>query len=157
MQGKLFQRCTHFLYWSVLYLGGKVNTRRMLQPDMESIFTKIIYEIFWSYETIMGIFKIIKIKCFYPPRILDEHWSIYSCLQIHPERTGFNVCAEYTRPQLTFLALVPCLYRFHYSSPRLILLHKKVESTTYINISPLLSKLERISSKLKKFNKKHLK
>ena len=26
-----------------------------------------------------------------------------------PERTGFNVYAEYTRPQLTFLALVPCL------------------------------------------------
>ena len=44
MQGKLF----HFLYCSVLSLGGKVNTRRMLQPDMESIFTKIIYKIFWS-------------------------------------------------------------------------------------------------------------
>ena len=40
MQGKLFQRCTHFLYCSVLSLAGKVNTRRMSQPDMESIFTK---------------------------------------------------------------------------------------------------------------------
>ena len=50
MQGKLFQRCTHFLYCSVLSLGGKVNTRRMSQPDMESIFTKIIFEIFWSQE-----------------------------------------------------------------------------------------------------------
>ena len=48
MQGKLFQRFTHFLYCSVLSLGGKVNTRRMSQPDMESIFTKIIYEIFLS-------------------------------------------------------------------------------------------------------------
>ena len=48
MEGKLFQRCTHFLYCSVLSLDGKVNTRRMSQPDMESIFTKIIYEIFWS-------------------------------------------------------------------------------------------------------------
>ena len=48
MQGKLFQRCTQFLYCSVLSSGGKVNTRRMSQPDMESIFTKIIYEIFWS-------------------------------------------------------------------------------------------------------------
>ena len=37
-----------FLYCSVLSLGGKVNTRRISQPDMESIFTKIIYEIFWS-------------------------------------------------------------------------------------------------------------
>ena len=27
----------HFLYCSVLSLGGKVNTRRMSQPDMESI------------------------------------------------------------------------------------------------------------------------
>ena len=40
MQGKLFQRCTHFLYCSVLSLGGKVNTRRIPQPDMGSIFTK---------------------------------------------------------------------------------------------------------------------
>ena len=38
MQGKLFQRCTHLLYCSVLSLGGKVNTRRMSKPDMESIF-----------------------------------------------------------------------------------------------------------------------
>ena len=45
MQGKLFQRCTHFLYCS---LGEKVNTRRMSHPDKESIFTQIIYEIFWS-------------------------------------------------------------------------------------------------------------
>jgi len=48
MQGKLFQRCTNFLYFSVLSLGGKVNTRRMSEPDMESIFTKIIYAICWS-------------------------------------------------------------------------------------------------------------
>ena len=38
MQGKLFQRCTHLLYCSVLSLGGNVNTRRMSQPDMGSIF-----------------------------------------------------------------------------------------------------------------------
>ena len=38
MQGKLFQKCTHLLYCSVLSLGGNVNTRRMLQPDMGSIF-----------------------------------------------------------------------------------------------------------------------
>ena len=45
-QGKLFQRCTHFLYCSVPSLGGKINTIRMSQPDMESIFTKMIYELF---------------------------------------------------------------------------------------------------------------
>ena len=48
----------------------------MLQPDMESIFTKII--------------KIIKIKCFVPPRILEEHWCIYFCSQIPPRENWFQ-------------------------------------------------------------------
>ena len=49
MQGKIFQKCTYLLYCSVLSLGGNVNTRRMLQPDMGSIFShKKINEIFWS-------------------------------------------------------------------------------------------------------------
>ena len=38
MQGKLFQRCTHLLYCSVLSLGGNVNRRRMSKPDMGPIF-----------------------------------------------------------------------------------------------------------------------
>ena len=38
MQGKLFQKCTHLLYCSVLSLGGNVNTRRMSKPDMGSLF-----------------------------------------------------------------------------------------------------------------------
>ena len=38
MQGKLFQRCTHLLYWSVLSQGGNVNTRRMSKSGMGSIF-----------------------------------------------------------------------------------------------------------------------
>ena len=38
MYGKLFQRCTHLLYCSVLSLGGNINTRRISQPDMGSIF-----------------------------------------------------------------------------------------------------------------------
>ena len=45
---KVISEVYAFSYCSVLSLGGKVNTRRMSQPDMESIFTKIIYEIFWS-------------------------------------------------------------------------------------------------------------
>ena len=32
MQGKLFQRCTHLLYCSVLSLGGNVNTGWMSKP-----------------------------------------------------------------------------------------------------------------------------
>jgi len=38
MQGKLFQKCMHVLYCSVLSLGGNVNTRWMSKPDMGSIF-----------------------------------------------------------------------------------------------------------------------
>ena len=38
IQGKLFQRCTYFLYCSVLSLGGNIYTRRMSKPDMGSIF-----------------------------------------------------------------------------------------------------------------------
>ena len=38
-QGKLFQRCTHLLYCSVLSLGGNVNTRRMSKLDMDPSFT----------------------------------------------------------------------------------------------------------------------
>ena len=72
MRGKLFQKSSHFVYCSILSLGGKVNTRRMSQPDMDM-----------------------------------EHWCIYFVFKFHPARTGFNMYAEYTRPQLTFLALVP--------------------------------------------------
>ena len=77
----------------------------MSQPDMESIFTKIIYEIFWSQETIMWIFEIIKIKCFYPPRILDEHWCIYSCLQIPPRENWF----QYVRRVYATAINFPCI------------------------------------------------
>ena len=102
MQGKLFQKCTHFLYYSVLSLGGEVNTRRPAQPDMESIFTKIINEMFWSKETIVWI---IKIKYFVPPRILDEHWCIYSCLQIPPRENWF----QYLRRVYTTAINFPCI------------------------------------------------
>ena len=37
LQGKLFQRCAHLLYCSLLSLGGNVNTRRMSKPDNGSI------------------------------------------------------------------------------------------------------------------------
>ena len=45
-QEKLFHRFMHFLYCNVLSFGGKINTRRISQPDMESNFTKIIDGIF---------------------------------------------------------------------------------------------------------------
>ena len=65
MQGKLFQKFTHFLYCSVLSLGGKVNKRRMSHPDMESIFTKIIYEIFWSRKLLFELSKLSKLNALF--------------------------------------------------------------------------------------------
>ena len=38
MQGPLFQRYTHLLYWNVLSLGDNVNARRMSKPDKGSNF-----------------------------------------------------------------------------------------------------------------------
>ena len=72
MQGKLFQRCKHFLCCSVLSLGGKVNTRQMSEPDMESIFTKIMK--YSGHRKLLYEFsKLSKLNAFNPSRILIEH------------------------------------------------------------------------------------
>ena len=53
----------------------------------------------------MWIIKIIKIKYwYYYEQNTDASILVY---KVHPERTGFTMYAEYMRPQLTFLALVP--------------------------------------------------
>ena len=101
----------HFLYCSVLSLGGKVNKRRMSQPDMGSIFhIKKQWKILVIGETILlWIIKIIKIKCFHillgHQRKTDTSILVY---KYRPERTGFNMYAENTQAQSTFLALLPC-------------------------------------------------
>ena len=64
MQGKLFQRCTHSFDCNELSLGGKVHKKTDFEAWYGIHFHKNIYEIFWSKETIIWIFKIIKIKCF---------------------------------------------------------------------------------------------
>ena len=63
MQGKLFQRCTHLLYCSVLSLGGNLNTSRMSKPHMGSIFhtknqwnilvTENFYVNYQNYQNLM--------------------------------------------------------------------------------------------------------
>ena len=53
----------------------------------------------------MWIFKIIKIKCFNPPRILDEHWCIYSCLQIPPRENWL----QYVRRVYSTAINFPCM------------------------------------------------
>ena len=63
--------------------GGKVNTRRMSQPDIESIFTKINYEIFWSYESKLNAFNLLGYQTNTDASIL-----VY---KFRPERTGFSM------------------------------------------------------------------
>ena len=80
IQGKLFQRCTHLLYTAEYCLWCK-HKADVCTAWHDPSFTLKIYEIFWSLETIMWIIKFFKIQYFSPPRILDQHWCIYSCLQ----------------------------------------------------------------------------
>ena len=73
------------------------NTRRMSRPDMDSIFTKTIFEILWSKETII---------CFIAPRILDEHCRcIYLYLQIQPRENWF----QYVRRVSAIAINFPCI------------------------------------------------
>ena len=53
----------------------------------------------------MWIIKIIKIKCFYPPQILDEHWCIYSCLQIPARESWFQYVQKVYATAINF----PCI------------------------------------------------
>ena len=103
IQGKLFQKCTHLLYCSALFLCGNVNTRRMSQSDMGSIFyIKKINDIFWPKETIMWINKIFIFQCFYPPRILLHLFLFTNSAQ---RELGFNMYAEYAQLAINF----PCI------------------------------------------------
>ena len=53
----------------------------------------------------MWIFKIIKIKCFSPPRILNEHWC--TCLQIPPElRELVSICTQSTATAINFPSII---------------------------------------------------
>ena len=110
MSGKLFHRCAHFLYCSVLSLGGKVNSRRMSKSDMESIFTKIIYEIFWSQETIFlklsnYFSKLSKLKVLSSSDTRQTLMHIYSCLQIPPRENWF----QYVRRVYATAIIFPCI------------------------------------------------
>ena len=53
----------------------------------------------------MWIIKITKIQCFYPLRILNEHWCIYSCLQIPPRENWF----QYVRRVYATAINFPCI------------------------------------------------
>ena len=74
----------------------------------------------------MGIIKVIKLDVF----ILLGYWKHTEeslLVYIHcPERTGFNMYAESTQQQLTFLALGPCLYILYVVEP--IYLYENIDS-----------------------------
>ena len=55
-------------------------------------------------------------KCFNPPRILNEHWSIYSCLQIPPRENWFQYvrrlyATENNFPCIITLVCYVCIYK----------------------------------------------
>ena len=60
----------------------------------------------------MWIIKIVKLWGFYPPRILNEHWCIYSCLQIPPRENWF----QYVRRVYTTAINFPCILILIYSN-----------------------------------------
>jgi len=105
IQGKLFQKCTHLLYCSVLSLGGNVNTRRMSKHDMGSIShikyqcnILVIGNYYVNYQNYQNSILLTSLDT---KRTLMLNLVYKFC----PKRTGFNMYAEYTQLQLTFLAL----------------------------------------------------
>ena len=116
MQGKLFQRCTHLLYCCVLSLGGNVNTRRVSQPDMGSIFhiknpwnILVIGNYYVNYQNLMLL----------PPRILNEHWCIYSCLQIPLRENWFQCVSRVYTTAFNFPCITPLIPGKFYGCPKL--------------------------------------
>ena len=110
MQGKLFQSCTHLLYCSELSLGGNVITRQMSKPDMGSILH------IQNQRNILVIGKLLstlsKCNAF---NLLGYETNTDASILVYkfcPERTGFNMLAEYKQLQLTFLALLPWLWAY---------------------------------------------
>ena len=110
-QGKLFKKCTHLLYCSVLSLGGNVNTRRMSKPEMGFIFhikkrwnILAIGNYYVNYQNFQNLMLLTSSDT-------KKHWCIYSCLQISPKENWFQfVLRVYTTainfPCLTFLGSI---------------------------------------------------
>ena len=113
MQGKLFQRCTHLLYCSVLSLGSNVNTRWMSKPEMGSIFHiknqwNILpignyYVNYYNYQNIMLLTS------------LDTKRTlcIYSCLQIPPRENWFQYVSRVYATAINF----PCIATLQMTNP----------------------------------------
>ena len=79
----------------------------MSQPDMGSMFTKKSIKYSGHRKVLCELSKLLKYMI-YPPDNTDASILVYKYC---PERTGFNMYAENTQLQLTFLALLPCILR----------------------------------------------
>ena len=58
------------------------------------------------------LLKLSKLNAFILLGYLTNTGASILVYKFRPERTGFNMYAEYTQPQLTFLALVPWIDRY---------------------------------------------
>ena len=117
MQGKLFQRCTHFLYCCVLSLDGNVNTRRMSKPDMGSIFhiknrwnILVIENYYVNHQNYQNLMLLTSSDT---KRTLRHLFF----LQIPPRENWFQyvsrVCATAINfPCITFLEILLILFKF---------------------------------------------
>ena len=92
-----------------------------------------------TLETMMWIIKIINIKCVYPPRILEERWCIFSCLQIPPRKNWY----QYVRRKFATVINFPCLITLDPLTPVFslfiawnadFLFYKKFKPTLLINL-----------------------
>ena len=100
MQEKLFQRCTHLVYCSVLSLGGNVNTRRMSKPDMGSI---VHIKNQWNILGIGNYYvnyqnhQNLMLLTFSDTKRTPMYLFLFT--NSSTERTGFNMYAVYTQMQ----------------------------------------------------------
>ena len=115
MQGKLFQRCVQLLYFSVLSLGGNVNTPRSVEAW---------HGIHLSHKKSMKYSGHRKLLCelskpskFNAFNLLGYWTNTDASILVYkfrPERPGFNMYAEYTLNQMFFafinLNVLSCLF-----------------------------------------------
>ena len=111
MQGtnarKVISEVYTFFVLQCTVFGRKVNTRWMSQSDRESIFTKKIMKCTGHWKLLCEFSKSSKLNAFDLLGYKTNTDASILVYKVRPERTGFNMYAEYTRPQLTFLALIP--------------------------------------------------
>ena len=120
MQGKLFQRCTRH----VLSLIGNINTRRMSKPDMGSIF-HITNQ--WNILNIGNYYVNYQNLILLPYSEQNEHWCIYSCLQIPPRENWF----QYVR--IVYVTLSESIKQ----TKDVIMIKLFLESLKYLNLGLL--------------------